>query len=126
MKATSILVVVCFTLLCSNVRADNKVVPVMEGEKAPFSGLLVPEDRFIQLMGMEIELVALKAKYEAQIRFSVNLEEMYKKQLEFALRPIPWYQTPSVNRWLGWILGVAMTLAAVYGGTEVVKATKGK
>lgn len=100
------------------------IVPVEEGKLVPYTGMLVPEDRFIELLEAEIELEGLKRKYEVEKRFNEAMETMYKKKLEEAVSPPDWYETPTANRWFGFILGIAATGLAVWGGTEMVKAIR--
>jgi len=42
-------------LVIGPVRADEQVVPVDKNKTAPFTGLLVQEDRFTELLGAEID-----------------------------------------------------------------------
>ena len=102
---------------------EPDIVPVLKLKPAPFTGLLVPEKRFTQLLEAELKLDSTEQKLAAQVRFTDSLETMYKKKLEEAAAGPAWYETPSFNRWLGFTIGIVVTGLVVWGGTEIVKAT---
>lgn len=103
---------------------DQSVVPVEQGQAAPFTGLLVPEGRFTQLLEAELEAQEAKGKLKVQERLTEGLESLYSKKLAQAVEPTPWYKSAEFHRWLGFTLGVAVTCLAVWGGNELVKAVK--
>jgi len=103
--------------------AEPGITPVLKDRKAPYTGLLVPEGRFTELLEAELQLDTTKRKLEVQLRFTDSLEDMYKKKLEEAAAPPEWYETPSFNRWLGFTIGIVVTGLVVWGGVEIVKAT---
>jgi len=104
------------------VRADE-VTPVQTGKPAPFTGLLVPEDRFVQFLEAEAKLDGAQRELEQQKKYSSDLDAMYRKQLEEAVKPEPWYMDPRLHASIGFIIGVATTTLAVYGGVKIVEAT---
>lgn len=99
------------------------IEPLLKGAPAPFTGLLVPEDRYIELMEAENRARELAIKLAVQEQTAKAIEAIYLKKLDEATNPIPWYDTPTFNRWLGVLLGAAATGLAVWGGIEVTKAT---
>lgn len=135
MKLTAIMTATALALVPLTARAQDteeapaaeelqlKIAPLMEGSAAPFSGLLVPEERFTELLQAELERDSYKAKYEAQKKHTIAVEDLYSEKLKEAAKPPPWYETPSFNRWLGVILGVAVTGFTLWGATEMVKAS---
>ena len=100
------------------------VVPVKEGDPAPFSGLLVKEARFTKMLEAELSVEELSGKLKIQEGLTSKLELIYSTKLEEAVKPLPWYQGPEFNKWLGFFLGVAVTSLAIWGGSELVKAVK--
>lgn len=123
MKFISIVIAVCLLEVPAYANPLD-VIPLEESNPAPFTGILVPEARFIQLLEAESELVLLRKEHEVQQRFAASMEKMYKKQLSNAVEPSAWYETPVANRWLGFVLGAVATSLAVWGGIEMVKANK--
>jgi len=118
MKAVLVVLMLLFT---SPVFAED-VTPMLSGEIAPHSGLLVDEVRFATLLSSEIEVENLTGKLSIQTRLTDNMERLYLKRLEEAVREIPWYEAPSFNRWLGFGIGVTVSVLAVYGGSKLMKA----
>jgi hypothetical protein len=100
------------------------VVPVKEGEAAPHAGLLVKEARFTKMLEAELAVPDLQGRLKIQEGLTSKLELVYTTKLEEAVKPLPWYQTPEFNRWLGFFIGVAVTGFAIWGGSELVKAVK--
>jgi hypothetical protein len=121
MKVLALTVVISLSMV-GQAWADD-VTPQKAGEPAPFTGLLVPEARFTELLEAEIELVKLKKQQKIDEKYMLNLEDMYKKQLTEATKPPKWYETPSANRWFGFTIGIVVTALAVYGGAQLVKAS---
>jgi len=102
---------------------EGDVVPVLKDKPAPFTGLLVPEARFTQLLEAEIKLSEAEARLKAEQRFSVSLEDMYKSKLAEATKPLAWYESASFHHWLGFTIGAAIATLAIYGGSQMVRAS---
>lgn len=100
------------------------VVPLLKGADAPFSGLLVPEVRFRQMLLAEATSEAFQEKLEVERKAYDELERTYYLALEEASRPKPWYQSPEINRWLGFGAGVLVTSLVAVGVVEVLRVTK--
>ena len=103
---------------------DQSVVPVEKDQTAPFTGLLVPEARFVKLLEAEQEVPVLKGQLKVQTTLTEKVESLYSDKLVEATKPPSWYQTTEFHRWLGFFLGVTVTCLAVWGGNELVKAVK--
>jgi len=113
------------TLLLSLTPAiAEDVIVLKQGEAAPFAGLLVKEQRFNRFLEAEMKVEELKGRLDIQERLGLKIESIYTARLEEAVKPIPWYQGPEFNRWLGFFIGVAATGLVIWGGTEIVKAAK--
>ena len=98
---------------------EKKVVPVLAGKIAPFTGLLVPEARFKELLKAELAVFELRGKLDIREREAHNIEELYRKRLEEATAPPPWYESGGFNRWLGFGIGAGLTILALYAGSQV-------
>ncbi len=90
------------------------VTVLKEGAQAPFMGLLVLEDRFVELLEAEIEARELAVRLKAAERTAALVEQVYLTKLEQAAI-VHWYDSPSFNRWLGIFLGTGMTSLAIWG-----------
>ena len=117
---TIILILVC---VCSQALGQD-VTPIMEGEIAPCDGLLVKEERFKKMLEAELGAEDFQGRFQIQKNLTASLEAMYIEKLKEATRPMKWYETSSFNRWLGFSIGVILTAAAIWGGTEIVKTTR--
>lgn len=100
---------------------SGKVVVVLEGKPAPFSGILVPEERFKAFLKAELAVEELRGKLDIRTREMHNIEQVYRARLEEATKPPPWYESPGFNRWLGIGIGVAITVGAIYAGSQVTR-----
>ena len=115
----------CLTTLAGSYAIGQETgvdcVPLLKDSPAPFSGVLVPEGRFVAFLEAEQKLAEVKGELEIEKKAGRVLESMYVGKLELAVKPLSWYQTPEFNRWLGFGLGVVVTAGAVWGGYELVK-----
>lgn len=100
------------------------VAPIAKGDRAPFAGLLVPEIRFAKFLEAELRVELLEGKLWIEAKKGKALDAMYLRHLERATEPVPWYEKPSFNRWVGFGLGVAFTGLGVYGSVKLYKAIK--
>lgn len=96
------------------------VVPLKKGAPAPFLGLLVPEARFVELLEAENKARELAAKLKAAERTAELVEQVYLSNLEKA-SIVAWYDSPSLNRWVGIILGGAIAGLSIWGASELNK-----
>jgi len=121
LKLVALILTVILVLPLVPVRAQE-VVPLMKDQPAPFNGLLVKEGRFTRLLEKETEAADLAGQLEIQKRLTSNLEVLYTRKLEAAVEELAWYEKPSFNRWLGFGIGVAVTVLAVYGASRLSRA----
>jgi hypothetical protein len=105
-------------------QGDREIVPVMTGDAAPKSGLLVPELRFNELIQAEIDLGKTAKDLKAEQALSKSLERVYEKRLAEALKGVPWYEQPTYNRTVGFIAGVVVAGLAIYAGAKLAEAVK--
>ena len=124
-----VLVLICaFAIIAFSpmARANEpaQVVPLEQEAPAPFTGLLVPEKRFTELLRAETRAQELEGQLLIQEKMAQALEAMYLDKLKQATAPVPWYKTPSFNRWLGFGLGMVCTGLATWGAIEFYKAVK--
>lgn len=101
---------------------SDLVIPLVEGKEAPFTGLLVPESRFVELLKAENEVQELRAKLAVANRTSRLVEKVYMLRLKQAITPVPWYGDPTLNRWLGFGFGIAAASVAFRGAIEITAA----
>jgi len=103
-----------------------KVVPILKGSTAPFSGLLVPEARFVEDLHRKVDNDELK--YKLKLRTSHHEEDAKvwqtglkacQQDLNKRAEPTPWYK--SVQFWLpvGLIVGLAGGIAIYHGASEL-------
>jgi hypothetical protein len=122
MKAIAVIVVL--SMVPAWALATEEVVPVQAGKAAPFTGLLVPEQRMMELLKAEAEVDGLQQKLKIQIKYADSLDAMYMEQLKKATAPEPWYRDPRLHATIGFVVGVAATSLAVFGGVKIVEATR--
>lgn len=98
------------------------IEPLMKGQQATFTGLLVPEKRYITFLEAETNARDFRGKLSIEAKKHDALEAMYQDKLKQASKPTPWYKEPSFNRWVGFGIGVAVATIAIYGGAEMARA----
>jgi hypothetical protein len=101
---------------------EPRIAPLMKGQCADFTGLLVPEKRYTEFLDAEVTARDLRGKLDIEAKKHDALESMYQEKLKQASEPLPWYKEPSFNRWLGLGIGVVVTSLAIWGGSELAKA----
>lgn len=104
--------------------APVETAPVLEGRPAPFTGILVREQRFIKLLDSELQLPVYIQKAGLEQKFSANIEQMYMKRLADATAPPPFYQTNQFHLWLGIFIGAAFALGALVAGAKIAEAMR--
>ena len=86
--------------------SDNeRVAPILKGQLAHCSGLLVPEKRYIKFLEAELLTEELQARLIAQQRLTKSIETIYQRKLSTTERT-SWLESPAFHRWLGFGLGV--------------------
>jgi hypothetical protein len=94
------------------------VTPLLKGKPAPHSGLLVLEGRFTKMLEAELTAKSIGGTLEIERKLRDDLESLYTRKLEEATKPEPWYK----SGWIYFGLGVLVTVGALYGGAQLVKA----
>jgi len=94
------------------------VTPLLKGKPAPHSGLLVLEGRFTRMLKAEQRVKTVDGTLEIERKLRADLEALYTRKLEEATKPEPWYK----SGWIYFGLGVLVTVGAIYGGAQLVKA----
>lgn len=94
------------------------VIPLLKGNPAPHSGLLVLEGRFTLMLKAEQRVKTVDGELEIERKLRDDLEALYTRKLEEATKPDPWYK----SGWIYFGLGVLVTVGAIYGGAQLVKA----
>jgi hypothetical protein len=104
--------------------AGDNVQAIKKDDPAPFTGLVVKEKRFTELVEAELTATDLRVKLDIQERTSKGIEEVFERRLRQATEPPPWYKTNEFNFWVGFTLGIVVAGAAVYAGVKVVEASR--
>lgn len=104
------------------VAAQDDHAALMKDQPAPFSGILVKEDRFSEYLTLELQIESLLGKLEIQENLVSNIERVYSIKLEAATRPERWYESANFHMIVGFIVGVGVTVAIFYGGAELAKS----
>lgn len=110
-------------LVVALLTGPGDVVPLERGDPAPFDGLLVPEGRFVELLEAENKARELEVRLALAERTGEAIEGLYRRRLEEATA-IPWYDSPTFNRWLGVVLGGALAGVAVWTAAEIQTQTR--
>jgi len=108
-KVVSILMVICFV----STAFAKDVIPLMQNDPAPYSGLLVDETKFSKYLKLEINLKSVKEQLEIQKHLNISIENLYIKRME-EMAQTKWYQSAEFNRWLGFFGGLIVAGAVVY------------
>lgn len=117
------LIIVLIAMLASPAIAQDHV-PVLENKPAPFTGMLVKEQKFIEYLKLELKVEELEGRLEIQENLVQNVEQVYSKKLETATRPERWYESSGFYVVFGFLLGFGVTVAVFYGGAELAKAMR--
>ena len=107
---------------------EPDVVPMAQGQPAPWSGLLVREGRFSAMLKLQLDVEELRVKLQVRERLfdsSVKAlqDQLAKAQADLNQRaqPEPWYK----SRWLVWcvglVVGMAVAVGAFYGAAQLGK-----
>jgi hypothetical protein len=101
--------------------SNSDVVPLVQGGQAPFSGLLVPEVRFVLFLNAEIAQRDLAFQLTLEKKYSTAIETTYRTALEEAR---PWWREPWFIGSICFVAGVAFTALSIWVGIQVVDATR--
>lgn len=120
MKAVAVLLI--FALVSPAVAQDH--AGVLKDQPAPFSGVVVSEQKFTEYLTLELKVEELEGRLEIQENLVQNVEQVYSKKLETATRPERWYEGAGFNLVLGFLIGFGVTVGIFYGGAELAKAVR--
>lgn len=101
---------------------DN--VPLLKGDPAPFDGVLVSEAWLINREETADQRDTLKGQVGVLAKLAADLQaeafEGLTRTAEAAR--LQWWEEPSTNRWIGFALGVGLTIGAGLAFAEVAGA----
>ena len=100
------------------------VVTMRKGLEAPFSGLLVPEPRFVQFLEAEIRIKELEGELKLERRLRLTQEQIYTDVLKETSKPKTWWNSPGTQRLVGFGAGIVAASLAIYGGAQLAKASQ--
>jgi hypothetical protein len=102
---------------------QGQILAIMEGDPAPFSGILLSEDVFTEYLKLEVELERERLRNQmlqqeleqTQQALMLQLRECQRErdELTMALANPRWIDRPETNRWIGFAGGVLVTAGAV-------------
>ncbi len=111
-------VVLAVLVALPGVATENEVQPIIAGDIAPVSGLLVEEARFTKFLEAEASVKELGQRLAIQVKYSDAAEKFYRAEIARASTR-EWWEDPSLNRWVGFGIGIVATSLAVWGATKV-------
>jgi hypothetical protein len=106
----------------SELPESRRTTPLMKGKVSPYTGLLVGEKRFSELLKAEIEFEDLKVKLSIERRAAKAVEKTYKAAMKELVKPIPWYMKPWFNKLIGAVIGAGLVLLSTWVGIKIVEA----
>lgn len=128
MKKLSIILIALLLIPYALPASDEKIVPLYEGDTAPFDGLLVPEDRFDKflkaeanedLLNKELEFKDYEVKLEQEFcdkKIDVCMDELNKCR-EVVKRK--WYEKPGLYIVTGTVIGLGIAYGAAWSWGQV-------
>jgi len=96
-------------------------VPLAAGQAAPFDGVLVSEEWMRWHLELENQRARLKVQAEAVIYLTSRLQAQCLEGLAETAEQAktPWWESPSLNRWGGFLIGVAVTIGVIFAADEI-------
>lgn len=101
---------------------ELRTTALIMGEPAIYTGLLVGEKRFSQLMKAELDAEDFRIKLGIERRAAKAIEATYKAAMKELAKPIPWYMKPWFNRILGSVIAAGLVLLSVWVGIKITEA----
>lgn len=96
---------------------------IIAGEIAPASGVLVEQGRYVEFIEAQAAVKDLGERLVIQVKYCEASEGFYKAEVA-RVSARDWYEDPSLNRWVGFGLGIVATSLAVWGATKVTGAAQ--
>lgn len=127
MRVSAIFVILALLITPLPLLADEPdVAPIMKGQVAPWSGLLVKEGRFASMLKLQLDIEELTAKMKISEKLFDSSVKILQTQLAKAqedlnkrAQPEPWYK----SRWFVWcvglVLGMGVAIGAFYGAAQL-------
>ena len=110
----------CMVIVTGQPAAGEPAVKSIDaGQRATFDGLLVPPLRMHELSEAEVDVDALTIQLTMKTEVCDSIQKIYAANLEAATAAPPWFDSPSLNRWLGFGLGVVVMSAAGWGAMQL-------
>ena len=107
---------------------EPDVVPIMLGQPAPWSGLIVKEKRFATMLKLQLDVEELRAQLQIRERLfdgatKAMQDQLAKAQVDLNRRaqPDPWYKSHWFLWCLGFVLGIGAAVGAFYGASQLSK-----
>ncbi len=113
---------ICVAVLAALVASPAvgaEVHPMIAGDSAPVSGLLIEEARYTKFLKAEQGVKELGQRLAFQVKYCEASEGFYKAEIKRVTQPVRWYQDSAFNRCVGFGLGIVATSLAVWGATKV-------
>lgn len=106
-------------LISKSLYAQDKIIPLKKSSVAPFSGLLVPGDRYIELLEAEQKLELMQDNVNVEKKAYDDLTKKYLEEIVALNKKIKNKQNlviiPSV---------IAVTLSVIYITVEIIRIVK--
>jgi hypothetical protein len=102
---------------------DAPTTPILKGDPALFTGLLIGEKRFTELLAAETNAEDYKKRLEEKTNELARIDSEYSRKLEKATKPPPFLDDPDNRFWMGVGVGILAAALSTYGTVELLKAT---
>jgi len=102
-----------------------KAVPLMAGDPAPCDGVLYPEALVKEHLRLRVDFEEISKKLAIEQDLHSKDLATYRLKLDAADRDLarlsnpPWYDRPEINRWMGFGLGVVLSVATAFAVAQV-------
>lgn len=102
---------------------QDPVHAVMQGERAPISGILISDRRFAELIKKEIALKQAEFRLtKLQTEYRI-MDSVYQQKLYMTAPRFQWWEEPAFNHALGFASGVILTAVAIWSVNEMEELT---
>jgi hypothetical protein len=96
---------------------------IIQGERAPISGILISEERFSELIRKELALKQAEFRLtKLQTEYRI-MDSVYQQKLYLAAPRFQWWEEPQFNHALGFASGVILTAVAIWAVNEMEELT---
>lgn len=97
-----------------------KATPILAGEPAPCDGVVYPEALVKEHLRLRIDLEEISKKLAIVQDLHAKDLAAYRLKLDAAEKDLarlsnpPWYDRPEINRWMGFGLGIVLSVATAF------------